>query len=778
MKNKKLIIAIIIIISGAFFFGVEKSSAANYTLEIIQPQPSLTTANRYYKAYPGIEYEVPIGVFGGLYPFTYALTENSTCDDGNAFVIDADTGIVTWSDPAVEDDGCTIEVRVTDDESATDTVSWTVAVTTTGFVFVDSVGGTNSSYNGCVSSCGDGTIANPFLDLCDIYVGTGGAACNDYAAISDATYNDYFVYFRGGTYDPVGYFNNVDQQYQTEWRGSYKPIVWLEYPGEAVIIDHDRTASGAFFDITDTDNSDLFIHGIQFQDMLNHALRIPGGAQRTVLFENTFYNGGPGIDGDNSSFVMFSGSEAAAASYKLIKDNTFDTASGSWAHLKSYSTNKAVHDGNTYRNGMTEGLAVKGNDQYVSIRNNSFDGAFEAGSINGNWASCNNLDISFNNVLNAANDYDTSIYGALTINYNNDANGPVYIYRNTFEGTVTARFATSDDGPFHLYNNVIINENADKDVPDGSYITHYDVADPDVIILGTGLTANLVGSTSDGIIDASGNLTEAYSSYLGTHGYQIDDSQPDPTYQCNDGADNDSDGLTDYPNDSGCSSETDDDETNAVSDSTPPSRSAGAPSGELASGTASTTISLSTNENATCKYAASAGTAYTSMTNAFSGGGGTSHTATVSGLSNGSSYSYYARCTDASSNVNTDDYQITFSVGNTAVSSNNDSNNHDRSSKKKKTVKKRTISVSKKSLSRGQVLIERGKRFSKSSPVLLYFSKPGGGYYPPMRIMTNKAGKFALSYKIPANKSSGSYSWYAVDTKTGKKSKTVKFKVK
>ena len=36
------------------------------------------------------------------------------------------------------------------------------------------------------------------------------------------------------------------------------------------------------------------------------------------------------------------------------------------------------------------------------------------------------------------------------------------------------------------------------------------------------------------------------------------------TYACNDGVDNDSDGLIDYPNDSGCSSASDNDETNIV----------------------------------------------------------------------------------------------------------------------------------------------------------------------------------------------------------------------
>ena len=63
----------IILFCSAFVF-VATANAANYPLEIIQPQEGLNTNSRYYKAYPGIEYKVPIGVFGGAFPFTYGLS--------------------------------------------------------------------------------------------------------------------------------------------------------------------------------------------------------------------------------------------------------------------------------------------------------------------------------------------------------------------------------------------------------------------------------------------------------------------------------------------------------------------------------------------------------------------------------------------------------------------------------------------------------------------------------------------------------------------------------
>src|SRR3989344_2389885 len=92
-----------------------------------------------------------------------------------------------------------------------------------------------------------------------------------------------------------------------------------------------------------------------------------------------------------------------------------------------------------------------------------------------------------------------------------------------------------------------------------------------------------------------------------------------------------------------------------------PQRYNGAPTGTLPAGTTSTTVSLTTNVNATCKYSTTANTAYASMVSfATSGGttGGTSHSMPVTGLTNGVTKNYYVRC----SALNTVDYLISFSV--------------------------------------------------------------------------------------------------------------------
>ena len=68
-------------------------------------------------------------------------------------------------------------------------------------------------------------------------------------------------------------------------------------------------------------------------------------------------------------------------------------------------------------------------------------------------------------------------------------------------------------------------------------------------------------------------------------------------------------------------------------DSTAPVRTNGQPSGALPAGTTQATLSLTTNENATCRYGPTPGVAFASLPAAFTTTGGVSHSAMVSGLS-------------------------------------------------------------------------------------------------------------------------------------------------
>jgi hypothetical protein len=201
-----------------------------------------------------------------------------------------------------------------------------------------------------------------------------------------------------------------------------------------------------------------------------------------------------------------------------------------------------------------------------------------------------------------------------------------------------------------------------------------------------------------------------------------------------------------------------------LSDTAPAILSGGAPSGTLSSGTTTATLAVTTNENATCKFGTVSGAAYDSIANTFTTTGGTSHSYSLSGLTKGTTYNYYVRCLDTNNNPNVSDYTITFKVASSS------------SSHHKKKSSSRKISNSPKSVARGQILIQSGKKFTKNANVALYFSRANGTYYPPKIVRTNSAGSFSVACRII--KPAGTYKWYAVNLKTGWKSKTITYKIK
>jgi competence protein ComGC len=105
----------------------------------------------------------------------------------------------------------------------------------------------------------------------------------------------------------------------------------------------------------------------------------------------------------------------------------------------------------------------------------------------------------------------------------------------------------------------------------------------------------------------------------------------------------------------------------ALLDIIPPVLSNGLPTGAFPPGTTTATLSLDTNENATCRYSISPGVAYASMTSTFLTTGTLNHSTLVSGLTNGNSYNYYIRCMDAASNANTNDFNINFKTQATTI---------------------------------------------------------------------------------------------------------------
>jgi hypothetical protein len=93
----------------------------------------------------------------------------------------------------------------------------------------------------------------------------------------------------------------------------------------------------------------------------------------------------------------------------------------------------------------------------------------------------------------------------------------------------------------------------------------------------------------------------------------------------------------------------------------PPERFNGAPTGTLSGTTLVVQMSLETDEFAKCRYSEASGTPYYSMTHEFTTYYTTVHTTDLS-VATDTSYTFYIRCIDDEGNYNKDDYIISFTV--------------------------------------------------------------------------------------------------------------------
>jgi PKD repeat protein len=102
-------------------------------------------------------------------------------------------------------------------------------------------------------------------------------------------------------------------------------------------------------------------------------------------------------------------------------------------------------------------------------------------------------------------------------------------------------------------------------------------------------------------------------------------------------------------------------------DTVPPVISNPLPRGTLPAGTTSTTMAVTTDEAATCRWGTSPATSYASLPNAFATTGGTAHATTLGGLADGQSFVRYVRCLDRAGNANPASTAVSFSVASPAA---------------------------------------------------------------------------------------------------------------
>lgn len=465
------------------------AAAANYPLEIINIKPvgtdGMTANNRIFRAYPGIEYNIRTAVIGGAYPYTYGLRNAPS-----GMTIHESTGEIRWPNPQANASP-TVEVR--DAEGTLVSRTWTITVTTYGFRFIDAVNGRNALGNGCNTSCGTGTIDNPWRTISDMYE-------EDRAR---STYAGQFLYFRSGTYRvtdlPRGSVGSPWER--VEFPMETKPVVWMAYPGETPVIDFGYQAGVENAPLIRFSDSNVYIDG--FETTRSHIIgfQLMSGGRHNTFRRLRMHDHGPSYDGSNGSHIMMT-TNPTPSDYTVIQNcEMYQPVQASELGIKIYSQWKMLIEDNIFHG--LNGIELKADPRQYTVRKNTFYNVTNL-AIGGNMHYTTTYgEILFNNVRGNA---------PLALDLNQDSNaGLTHVYRNTFVGRVQVRNVDSSDGPFDIRHNVIINNDG------GSRVYQNAVSDPSRI----NIVDNLSGSTSTNIVDGIGNLTSGYSQYIGTRGHQV-----------------------------------------------------------------------------------------------------------------------------------------------------------------------------------------------------------------------------------------------------------------
>ena len=286
---------------------IASANAANYSLQIIQPQPNLDTKNRYYKAYPGLDYNVRLAVIGGEFPYRFELT---TAPAG--MTIDK-RGEINWSNPVASGVPYNVTALVTDAVANTQSVSWTITVTTSGFRFIDAINGKSAAQGGT------GTISNPWKSMIDMYEG------NDYASKTANSYAGEFVYWRNGTYPMEGYVE--DNGWRIPFVNNYKPVVWLAYPGETPVINMGNAYLAIY-----GGGSNTYFDGLDFNvngNTRGMGITIDSNANNVTFRRNKLHGITTGYTGGNDALIFIARS-TAGSNYSIQDNEMF----GNWVTLQ------------------------------------------------------------------------------------------------------------------------------------------------------------------------------------------------------------------------------------------------------------------------------------------------------------------------------------------------------------------------------------------------------------------------------------------------------------
>src|SRR6185437_6488184 len=399
--------------------------AASYAMQIIAPRACMTTTNRYYKAYPGLDYNVQVSVVGGAYPYTFALTSAPS-----GMTVDAN-GVIDWPSPATG--STSVTVGVTDSNGTRSSVTWPITVTTSGFGFVDAVNGKTAAQGGT------GTIGNPWKTIADFYV-------TKYTT----TYANWFIYFRAGTYNT----NVAPIEDGTRLAViPTQPLVWMGYPGETAVID--TTGSNVAF-YGNTNN--VYVDKLTIQNFTTHfGIAVSGDSNDVVIRRNIFQNINPGWGGEgtNASGLFISRGGSMGTNYTVV-GNTFQHVHDVGYGILGYFSTNVLVQGNTCTDFTTPDskcIGPKEGTQRWFIRDNRINMAAGQGiwidASNTGTSQTQDIEVSYNLVQVASG--NTFLLGQAAVPY-----GAVTSFRNTWQGAPVEVDNLTSGGPVSFANDVMV----------------------------------------------------------------------------------------------------------------------------------------------------------------------------------------------------------------------------------------------------------------------------------------------------------------------------------
>jgi hypothetical protein len=336
-----------------------------------------------------------------------------------------------------------------------------------------------------------------------------------------------FVYFRSGTYNVLDLPRaNVDGVWErVEFIEGSRPVIWMAYPGQAPRIDFGYQAGVENGPLIRLGGSNVYVDG--FETLRSRIIGFQIGHSTTrgsTLRRLNMHDTGPGIDGSNAAFIMFTQNYPSQAYGVTIQDSTFCGVTGHGTTIKTYSLIKVLIENTTHCNARVA-VELKSDTSQFTVRGNTFRNMISTNAeaaLGGNMHMVDHQtygEILFNNVINP---------NGTAMNVNQDGQArEVYLHRNTFVGMVTVNGADTADGPFRFTNNVIVNSMSGT--PSGSHVNYSGVTAPERI----SQVNNLVGYPADGLVDAYGLLTPAFAGYIGTRGHMVGVAGPAPSAPTN-----------------------------------------------------------------------------------------------------------------------------------------------------------------------------------------------------------------------------------------------------